>query len=306
MRRLVIALLACALTGATALATPAPAHAQPPAERGTRVERRWPLAPDGYVKVYNFTGRVVVTGWDRDTIVAVARLPKGVQMVGGGDRSAVKIAVDAGGGSSEPVTLELRVPAGAHVWVRGAATALVADGLLGSVDLGTVNGAVQVRGTPRALTAESMSGALDLQVTTETLRARTGSGALTWRGSAADAQLVTVSGTLTVEAGPLGRARLESVTGAVRVTSALRPEARVQVETHSGDITLRLPPKSPLRLDADAAEIAAPGVPARTRPADGRITGPAQWDFNLARGTLAAPTITVRSFTGRLSLAFAP
>lgn len=298
MRRLALALLVLACAGV-------PAAAQPDAPR---VERRWPLAPDGFVKVYNFSGRVVVRGWDRDSIVATARLPKGVQLLGGGDRSAVKIALEAGngGGAATLVTLELRVPAGAQVWVRGAATEIVADGLIGTVDLGTVSGGVQVRGAPRALTAESMSGALDLQVTTETLRARTGSGALAWRGSATDAQLVTVSGALTVEAGPLGRARLESVTGGVRVTSALRADARVQVETHSGDITLRLPPKSPLRLDADAAEIVAPGVPARTRPADGRITGPAQWDFNLARGALAAPTITVRSFTGRLSLAFAP
>ena len=31
-------------------------------------DRRWPLAPDGAVKIFNFVGRVQVVGWDLSLI----------------------------------------------------------------------------------------------------------------------------------------------------------------------------------------------------------------------------------------------
>lgn len=286
-------LTACALFGAAA-----PVAAQ------SREERGWPLAADGAVKIFNFVGRVRVIGWDRDSVGVSGTLQPGQRFFGGGSRAAVKLGVegDARGPESAAV-LDVHVPAGANVWVRGAATDIEVSGLIGTVDIGTVSGRVLVTGSPRLLTAESMSGALDVRGSPEMLRARTAAGALTWEGSARDAELVSVSGMVRVRSGPLERARVSSVTGPVRIEASLRPDARVTIETHSGDVELRLPPRAPLRLDADAAMVTAPGVTPRVRP-DGRFAGPITFDFNTTKPPGIAPTVIVRSFTGRLVLGF--
>jgi hypothetical protein len=269
-----------------------------------RTERKWPLSADGAVKIYNFVGRVRVVGWDRDTVAVAASLPASYRLFGGGDRNAVKLGVESDDRDKQSaVVLEVRVPAGANVWIRGAATDIDVSGLIGTVDIGTVGGRVLVTGSPRMLTAESMTGALQVRGSPETLRAKTAGGDLSWEGSARDALLVSVSGTLRVNSGPIERLRVESVTGAVRVNATLRADANVSIETHSGDVELRLPARAPLRLDADAAMVTAPGVTPRLRP-DGRFAGPITFDFNITKPPSAAPTVVVRSFTGRLVLAF--
>lgn len=268
-----------------------------------RTERKWPLAPDGAVKIYNFVGRIHVVGWDRDTVAVSASLPANYHLFGGGERTAVKLGVDGDDGNKQTaVVLEVRVPLGANVWVRGASTDIDVSGLIGTVDIGTVSGRVVVTGSPRMLTAESMTGALQVRGSPETLRARTAAGNLSWDGSARDALLVSVSGMVRVASGPIERLRVESVTGAVRIDAALRANALVTIETHSGDVELRVPARAPLRLDADAAMVTAPGVAPRLRP-DGRFAGPTTYDYNITKPPSPAPTVVVRSFTGRLVLA---
>ncbi|MBP7549603.1 MAG: hypothetical protein KA761_04905 [Gemmatimonadaceae bacterium] len=296
MRRL---LLLLALAGAALpLATPSLVAQQ-------RVTRKWPLDPDGAVKIHDYRGRVRVSGWDRDTIAVSATMPAGHTLLGGGSRSAVKIAVEGPDlGNVGVVDLEVRVPAGAQVWVRGAATDIDVSGLIGTVDLATVSGDVLVRGAPRTITAESMNGTVNVSASCETLRAKTSAGPLLWEGSARDAQLSTVSGPVRVGAGPLERVTIESVTGDVTLESALRADTRLMIETHGGNVGLRFPARTPLRLDADAARMQVPGKPPRTREGSARFA-PVLWDFNVVAGR-AAPQVTVRSFTGALRLGFGP
>ena len=271
-----------------------------------QIERKWPLAPDGAVKIHHFVGRVRVVGWDRDTVAVSASVPAGYRLFGGGDRNAVKLGLESDDRDKQTaVVLEVRVPLGANVWVRGAATDIDASGLIGTVDIGTVSGRVVVTGSPRLLTVESMTGALSVRGSPETLRAKTAAGDLTWEGSARDALLVSVSGLVRVRSGPLERIRVESVTGPVSIDAALRADARVTIETHSGDVELRLPARAPLRLDVDAARVTAPGVSPRARPASGRFAAANILEFNITSPPTAAPTVIVRSFTGHLVVGFA-
>lgn len=295
MRRLL------AFAGILSLAALAALTARPAAAQ-QRVERGWPLDPDGAVKVYNFVGRVRIVAWDRDSVAVTGTIPATHRFFGGGARGGVKFGVDGDQRElADAAVFEVRVPAGANVWVRGAATDIEASGLIGIVDIGTVSGRVVVTGAPRSLTAESMSGAVEVRGSPETLRAKTASGALTWDGGAQDAHLVSVSGTIRVAGGALERARVESVTGAVRLAASLRPDARVTIETHAGEVELFLPRAAPLRLDADVARISGAGV-SRTRDQQGG--GPQQLTFHLAKGSTAAPLVTVRSFKGGLVVAF--
>lgn len=296
--RLLLPLLAAAAVAAPVLATPTLGAQQ-------RVDRRWPFDADGAVKVFNFVGSVRVIGWDRDTVAVTGTIPAGFTFFGGGSRAGVKFGIEGDQrGAADAAVLEVRVPAGANVWVRGAATDIEVSGLIGIVDVGTVGGRLVVTGSPRALTAESMSGAVEVRGSPETLRAKTAGGTLSWEGSARDAHLVSVSGDIRVQAGPLERVLVENVTGAVHVAAALRPDARVTVETHAGNVALLLPRAAPLRLDADAAHLTVPGRAPIERML-GKEAGPRQFRFH-AGASAPAPLVTVRSFKGRLTLDFSP
>src|SRR5690606_32728591 len=140
-------------------------------------ERQWALNPDGQVKIFNFVGSVRVVGWDRDSVSVTAPLPAGRRLFGGGDRSALKFGVEGEQrGPEHSAVLVVRLPANASVWIRGAATSIAVEGLIGIVDVGTVSGALRVRGSPRVLTAETMNGLLDVEGSPEVLRAITASG----------------------------------------------------------------------------------------------------------------------------------
>ncbi|MBL8996377.1 MAG: hypothetical protein JNL44_03585 [Gemmatimonadetes bacterium] len=289
LRRLALAAVLPALLGSGAAST---------LDAQQRIERRWPLAADGAVKIFNFVGSVRVIGWDHDSVVVTGTVAEGMQFFGGGGRSGVKLGVE--GSASRPdgaAVLVVRVPATADVWVRGAATDIETEGLIGTVDLGTVSGRLVAVGSPRALSVETMDGTLDVRGSPETLRAKTASGALRWEGAASDALLVSVSGSLRVNAGPLGRARLETISGSVLVDAALRPDADLTIETHSGNVEVVLPKGTPARVTTDAPTTVN-GSPLAA-PADaGKRAAPRQFDLNLKSSKASAATIVVRSFKG--------
>jgi DUF4097 and DUF4098 domain-containing protein YvlB len=291
MRVLSLALLGVSLATATL-------EAQRAAGGGNtrEAERRWSLAADGSVKIFNFAGTIRVIGWERDSVVASATLPPGLALFGGGGQEGLKLGIE--GEQNRPehaATLVVRVPATANIWIRGASTDVTVEGLIGIVDVGTVSGSLVVSGSPRTLTAETMDGALLVRGSPESLRARTASGELRWEGAAQNAPLGTVSGTVRVSDGPLGRARIESVTGAVFVGTGLRRDADLTIETHSGNVEVVIARDTPVRLSVDAADfigrssrVFAPNSKERTR----------EVELNIRDPKAPAARLTIRSFKG--------
>lgn len=224
----------------TLIALAAPALA---AQRA--VDQRWALDPDGSVKIYNYVGRVRVVGWDRDSVVVTGTIAAGLRIFGGGSRAAIKLGAEGNQRTaSDSAVLLVRVPVNANVWVRGAATDVEVEGLVGTVDVGTVSGQLTLRGSPRSAIVETMNGALSVRGAPTVLRAKTASGPLTFQGAAAEAVFGTVSGRVEVRAGPLGRVRIESVAGDVDLEAALQTDGEVTIETHSGNVDARVPKSS--------------------------------------------------------------
>lgn len=288
MRRAVL------LLGLLLLATPGAAQQVP-------ITRGWPLDRDGLVKLFTPNGRIRVIGWDRDSIAVTGTTTRGTTVFGGGSRRAVKFGTE-GHDMTAWADLTVRVPAGAVVWVRGAATDISVEGLTGGVDVGCVSGLVRITGDPRDLTAEAMDGSLEILGSPGTLRAKTASGSLLWMGHAEDATLGSVSGSIRAGRGPFGQVRIETISGDVSVDAALLPTADLVVESHSGSVTLRLPSAVPARLTVDAARLTGvPGAAAGPAP-PGKRAPPRTVALHGASATGAAASITVRSFKGELTL----
>lgn len=230
-RRLSLFVLACALSASDAAG-------QTPIHRGRS------LAPDAAVRVFNLAGTIRVTGWHRDSIDVSAIVPADAgEFYFGGGYAGVKLGVQLPGGSEAyPGSLiEVRVPAGAKVWLKAESAEILITGLTGQADLSTVTGRIVVTGNPTQLMAESMDGGIDAKVTSTLVRLKTAGGAIALRGTVTDVAVSTVSGAATVQADGLDRARMETVSGHLTFDAAPRPGGGYVLESHSGDILLRLP-----------------------------------------------------------------
>ncbi len=274
-------------------------HAQGPAGPMVKITRGWALDRDGLVKVFNAVGTVQVIGWERDSVALVGSISKAARFFGGGNRRGIKMGIEGDQGAATPrAEFVLYVPAGAVIWVRGAATDISVEGLSGGVDCGSVSGAVRVLGDPRDLVAESMEGTVEIIGSPSVLRAKTASGALLWTGQSSDATLGSVTGSIETLRGPLGRVRIETISGTVRLGGTLAADAEVVIESHSGDVELRLPAKAPARLHVDAARfVGAPG-----KPDGGAGKRPGARAIALNSPGERSPLLTVRAFKGEVRL----
>lgn len=295
MRRLVLLFGLCMAAVVEAQVPPVPAAP-------IRYTRGWPLDRDGMVKMFLHSGRIRVIGWDRDSISVTGTISRGVVPYGGGSRRAVKFGIE-GNTPDSWGDLTVRVPAGAIVWVRGAATDITVSGLTGGVDVGCVTGQVRITGDPRELTAEAMDGALEIIGSPGMLRAKTASGSLLWVGRADDATLGSVSGRIEASGGPLARLRIETISGDITLDAALVAQADVVIESHSGAVDLRVPSAVPTHVSIDAQRLVYDG-PRRSPPTPtGKRASPRTIELNGATPTsVTAASITVRAFKGEVRL----
>lgn len=298
-RAFALALLAL---GAAAIATPAQAQGLGPQVAFTR---GWPLDRDGMVKIFVPNGRIRVIGWDRDSVAVTGTVSRTGSPYGGGGRRGVKLGVE---GSTPGVggDLTVRLPAGAIVSVRGAATDITVEGLTGGVDVNCVTGQVRITGDPRELIAEAMDGLLEIVGSPGTLRAKTASATLRWLGHSDEATLGSISGSIDASRGPLGRVRIETISGNVTLDAALQATADVVIESHSGSVDIRVPSTAQARISVDAPQLAYEGT-GRVSPAQtiGKRTAPRTIDVNGANATTGA-AVTVRSFKGEVRVVSSP
>lgn len=265
-----------------------------PAAGQERVERRFPIDPDAYVKVFVQNGSVRVTGWARDSIAVTGTVPRGELFAGGEGRNA-KLGVwrnDAATAGS--ARLDVRVPASATVWVKSESADVQVDGLAAGIDVYSVTGNVRIEGEPGPVYAESMGGRIEIAADAPSVRAKSAAGDVEMRGRTRDLTLSSVSGSIRVETpGPL-RARLETVGGAVRWNGGVERGGALDVVTHDGPVELTLPPEADADIEADTID----GSITLVRNGGSRM---ATRTFDVVLGAGGA-RVTVRTFSGDVTL----
>jgi hypothetical protein len=266
------------------------------------IDRRMALAPDAAIRLQELVGTVRLVGWDRDSLVVTGSLPAGTgKLYVGGSRAAAKVALEGAVDSSALVnsaTLEIRVPRGARISVRGASVSIDAGDITGELDFTSARGRLRLEGAPRRITAETLDGNVEIVGTAASTRVRTASGAITLRGLTGDLLATSVSGAIRIGGARVTQARLETVSGEISWKGAIAHGGVLQAQTMSGDIELRLPPG----LGADL-ELTAPS---------GGITS--EWSLvrPAGRGTVRSSigdggaAVIARTFKGRISLVKQP
>lgn len=257
------------------------------------------VAPDVAVRIHNLVGVVRVTGWDRDSIVVVAMIPRGGgSFFGGGAGRFAKMGIEGqdpsltGPGSE----LDVRVPRGARVWIKSASARVELANLGGEVEATSVTGSIELNGAPRVTTLESIDGNVTITGAATVVRIRTGAGAVTITGARGDVAVTTVQGPVTVESDQLLAGRITSVSGVVTIRSGVPPDGTLEVETHDGDVHLVLPGAIDARFDLSTVKGAI--VAGKAAPGDRS----ARFTLGKKAGAGRGAGITVRTFSGEIRI----
>jgi DUF4097 and DUF4098 domain-containing protein YvlB len=253
-------------------------------------------SPTVNIKASNPEGSIRFIGWDKDTVMVRGTSSRRVQFMLDGGPLGMKMTTDGqpAGGQVGRSDLVAYVPRRAMISVRTVTADITAENVGGAFY--TVSGNVRLSGHGTSFDVESMNGNLDLNVSTPWIKARTGSGHLLLRGEPQDADVSTVSGTLSIATAAVLRGQFASVSGDIHYAASPAPTAIFEFSNHSGEIDLLMPTSSSAALTLSSISGPIENGFVRTQPA--RVT-PRSMKVNIGRGDAQ---ITVRSFKGAIRL----
>jgi DUF4097 and DUF4098 domain-containing protein YvlB len=232
------AAIALALLSAFAL----PVHA----ERRT-IEEHKAADPLGQVEVFDVSGRITVSGWDKAEVAVTGTASSNVDRIdiaSSGARTTVRVVLKNSreehhwqwsgmGGDSD---LVVHVPRGSSLTASLVSADLSVDGVQGNQEITTTSGDVHTTAA-RELRVRSVSGDLLLNAgaDSKTIEIETVSGDVHLSGGGGDVSVKTTSGDGSLTLGTVNRARIRTVSGDFSVTAGLTPDGRFEAESVSGD-----------------------------------------------------------------------
>ncbi len=259
-------------------------------------------ARDAAIRVSVVTGSLRVTTWERDSVAVKGRVDPGAgRFFIGGTANALKLGVEVPAGTEPDGTsdLDLRVPAGARLWITSTAAEVEVAAAGGSIQITGTSGRVRVSGTPAETSVETLDGNVELVIRGTIARARTASGTIVVRGVLQDLDASSVSGPLLIGMeGDAGRVRLETVSSEIAFKGGLLRDGRLQAETHAGDIELRLPPG--LGVSYHMVSFGG-GLRNELVPDRSVRRGPGKGDYRVTTGDGRA-VVDVRTFKGSVTI----
>ncbi len=234
---------ACLL--AVLLAIPAPSAPR------QRVERVATVSADVDVEIYNVTGSVRVSGWDRSEVRVEGTLGEGVERLAfehDGERVEIAVVVPRRRRrDSRPVVgdshLRVMVPRNAAVEVDTLAASIEVEGVSGAVAMESSAGDVVYAGASRHLEADSAGGDIVLQCTAADAEVDVEgvAGGVLVELVGGTVNITTLTGGIRVIGGRIAAGDIESVSGAIYLEGEIAPGARLDFENFDGDIEMLVP-----------------------------------------------------------------
>jgi hypothetical protein len=253
------------------------------------------LSAVGSVKVFLTTGSIRIVGWDGDSLVVRGRVRRGATFHLSSVPNGAKLWVD------EPSD-DVHVPCDLVVYMprRGTISAKTVSANVSARDVSgwvwTVAGSVDVSGSASSMEVHSMTGNVDANVVVPWIRVTAGGGTVLLRGSPQDADVSTISGTLTVESPRIVRGQFATVTGDIHYMGAPPAGGIFELTSHSGavDVTVPATTSAVFALSSVTGQIVN-GFN-QVRPI---ATGPHSLRLSVGRGEAQ---VTVRTFKGAIRL----
>ncbi len=211
---------------------------------GEAVDKTLSVRPDGWVRIENVRGEIVVQGWDRDEVSVKGTLDDETEKFvfeTVGLTTMVRVEtpniLDRGKGSD----LVIYVPLACRVRVDLVSAQLSLNDLGGWVDARTVSGEINAANLAGRAEIETVSGAIDVKGADGPLNLRSVSGEITAETNAEAIEAATVSGDVEVTSdNRLKEATLNSISGGMELSADLADGARIKGASTSGGVRVRV------------------------------------------------------------------
>jgi DUF4097 and DUF4098 domain-containing protein YvlB len=241
------------VTAVVAMVLPLSAKAQE--EQGlqirglTRIDTTVRLDRGGAVDLSLISGRMRVTGWDRQDVKISASIESGILRFSS-NSSRVSLSVDDSDNEGHrgrrhnnvgDAHYEVSVPRGSRLILEAVSGDINASGSQGEIEASSVSGDVDVTDGVRTVSAEAVSGSVHAARITGNLRTETVSGELRVENVSGDVEASSVSGDIRLIGIQSKDIRAETVSGDIVYTGTIEPSGRYSFESHSGTLRLNIP-----------------------------------------------------------------
>lgn len=215
----------------------------------TRIDTTVRLDRGGAVDLSLISGRMRVTGWDRQDVKISASIESGILRLSA-NSSRVSLSVeDPGDGSRRgrrqnnvgDARYEVSVPRGSRLILEAVSGDITAKGSQGEIEATSVSGDVDVTDGMHSVSAEAVSGSVHTGQINGNLRTETVSGDLSAENVSGNVEASTVSGNIRLVGIQSKDVRTESVSGDITYAGTIEPSGRYSFESHSGTLRLNIP-----------------------------------------------------------------
>lgn len=245
-----------------------------------------------------------VTAQDRERLKALAELDRlkasAPSRPSRESASGEEDEEDAFSGPGAPeADLEVYVPRLARLTVETFGADVNTSGLVGTVDVSSLSGDMQLEGQFRRIDAECVSCEIEAGSTSEAFKASTVSGNITLALAKGYVELNTVSGDVDLTGRQVTQASFTSVSGNIAYKGDVVKDGALYFETHSGAIDLRLTPNLGAEFDLSSitGEVSSDLPVRESQPLGNR--GGRQFRFTTGAG---GARISAKSFGGDITV----
>jgi DUF4097 and DUF4098 domain-containing protein YvlB len=206
----------------------------------TKVNEKRPAAADGVIGIDVLSGSVDVKGWaNKELQVTGSVTPADAQLKISGDPRNLQVTLVPEQGKQVSANLEVYVPAGCTVRIKGVKTSIRASGVTGTVEAESVEGDIVASDTA-AVELQTVTGKIDLSGSGRSGRVHAVNGSISVKGGAGEINASSVGGPIVVSGDKFSHVRLSTVDGQAEFEGQLGAAATLSAQSVSGTIKLTL------------------------------------------------------------------
>lgn len=227
-----------------------------PALADEQVNKTIDASPDGYVEIYNTSGTIEISGWDRDKIEVKGTLGDSVEELiieRDGNEVLIRVEVPNRHWGDIDADLMIKVPEDSSIEVSGVSADIDVEDVLGEQSLESVSGDIETVGVANDVEAASVSGDVEIKGVAKDgdFEAATVSGDVYITGVSGKIDVESVSGDVEIAGGRFEDAYFETVNGDVDYSAALVDGGDMSIESVNGTVDIDFTEKISARIDIE-------------------------------------------------------
>jgi hypothetical protein len=212
------------------------------------------LSEGARIDIENLAGSVTVEGWDRDEITVTGTLAEDAEELlfeAEGRRARIEVVYPSHGRNLDRTSsvLVVKVPRGSELRVGTVSADIGVAGIVGSLDLESVSGAVTIGGSPAEIAAETVSGRVEVRAECAHVEVASVSGRIVLEGPTGELSASTVSGDIESRGGTFESVQFSSVSGRIEFDGDPTETADFDFDCHSGSLVLVFPADLSAEID---------------------------------------------------------